>query len=638
MSRRSNSIVVLVLALLAAAPAATAGWIAMGHSEPDTPRSQADGWMFTSPDTTPLDPNGNGVHQVYFAGFFGACEVAECTSVSPNVGALQTQMHTEQSITFAMLGVWKDCNADGYVGLGDQGLWEYRSELLLASSAGARICPVQSGSSAGLIVHNDGTWVHEFVPIQWSNWQKPLDPNPYNIKDNGSRVWVDAGLPETDLGSSGGNPSGCWLSPQPRGTWHNVGGLLYYADCNTGYTVTDTFDQAGADIKTPAVTVSDPLSGQPLLPVPSFDTGIGLDHLGLGQVSFSDDPRYQGASKSILNVKPWGEESDPSYAQAWDCSQTQPAHEQVASTPANVSAPSSNPAPNTAGSPAGTVNATASGTDQCNRRTTSGGGAGGHDATMPYEAGCFGGVGYPCEGDLVNTHANPGKTSTDVLGPRIQARPNGPASLVDKHTPPDYGVHYTTNDFWDDNTDVIGDLATFRYTTFYAYVSPAAVATYHLTLPKGSTTGVYGAEACGGATSGVVKGWNCAASAWWKSPLGDDIAPRSYVLGPDHSITAPCTAGGSSTDASTRGCISFAAAPGSPYNLRDISCMDEATGAQRSNGLTYDDVQFARQSLEYSTAQGAWNTAYPLASQVDPALSTANPLVSDPGPTNPNAC
>src|SRR5439155_16375955 len=53
-----------------------------------------------------------------------------------------------------------------------------------------------------------------------------------------------------------------------------------------------------------------------------------------------------------------------------------------------------------------------------------------------------------------------------------------------------------------------------KYASYYAYVSATAISAFGLTLPT-TSTGTYGAEACGSFTSGVHDSWQCDASQWY---------------------------------------------------------------------------------------------------------------------------
>jgi hypothetical protein len=565
--------------MVVASPLVYASWGMNGSSEPDTPHDVKDGWMFLNPDTSP-DPT---VNKVYFNGFMSANQggflvgLAGGWSGNPNLATAHTAIPLVEYDEYAILGVWKDCNRDGFVGLGDQGLWEYRSTLLLDTS----VCPAQSVPNPipanWMPVHNDGEWVHELTPITWYAPSEGVI-DFFAIHDNGARVWYDTGMP--DVGGGGRN---CWLNP-PTGSMHSTGGILWWADCIDGYQVTDTIDTVAA--VNPA----------------------------LAPLSFSDHPRDQYNSKSVLNQpNPWGSESDPSDAQAWDCSKPQLANEQATDPTGtlgtvylNLSTPNVPPTVTKGGTPAGTANATASGLDRCDRRTdTIGGGRGGAAANAPYvleapvtEASAkitSSGVlaapetynrPFTCLGDLdtypiVDAHV-------DHQCNVHSTTPAGPVSLntnlgspTGAGTPPGFGQHFTTMDgVWFDGSTWTspGALGTSSH-TYYAYVSPAAVSQYGLQLPKGTTTGSYGAEFCGTATTGDLNGWDCNAKDWWLDTGGKDASWRSPYLGADPSLTAPCTPGNTTFDGEdsgpgSRGCVEISPYPGSPYNLRDVDCYD----------------------------------------------------------------
>jgi hypothetical protein len=540
----------IIVAALLLAPSALAGWMGKGGYEPDTRRDVTDGWMFLTPDT---DPN-QATEKVYFEGFFGACQytgIGTCVSTSPNVAAIRSEFQFDQWAPFALLGVWKDCNKDGYIGLGEQGLWEYRSTLLLDTS----VCPAQSTPIDPLTgkpplnwfpSHNDGTWVREYLQIGWLNMASKIgDIDPWNVNDNGARVWLDGGLPESNQGGGGG----CWIYPQPRGSFHSTGGLLWTGDCLDGYRITDTIDTVAA-----------------LNPA-------------LSPLSFSDAPRNQYASHSLLNQpNPWGSESDPSDVQAWDCSKPQLVAENLGNgNNVNVSAPKVPPVVSTTGSPAGTANATGAGFDQCTRDTQGNGDLGDTLAHAP----------YTLEG---GTNDVTYKIGTSNLQPYEDSRPPAPWSQVPtfgKSVPPTFGINDVPDTplqsigagphgLWSGNTITIGPATTTSYTTFYAYVSSAA--TYGLSLPKASVTGTYGAESCGSATSGIFNGWDCNANDWYKDATGRDNQPRSTRLG---------------TDANGNG-LPYGAFPGSPYNLRDINCIDQSFSPMRSTLTTTDVVNVVR--------------------------------------------
>ena len=222
--RRTTTI--LIVAMLAAGsilPVAAAGWKYRGTNEPDTSLDVTEMWA--EADTT-----GSTARKVYMSGF----QHSSMLWVNPNSGALGSRMQQQGSMEHSvLLGVWKDCNKDGYIGFGEAGLMEYRSTLLLDDS----ICPatpVNVASPPTPYPFNDGGWVREF------NWigdrQSYIGPpnnqqalNPTITVVAGTQVWFDWGLPNAEPGTT------CPIS----GGWtiRNVGGFLQWSDCFTNYQV-----------------------------------------------------------------------------------------------------------------------------------------------------------------------------------------------------------------------------------------------------------------------------------------------------------------------------------------------------------------------------------------------------------------
>lgn len=207
MARRTH---LILLALVLLAPLVSASWGSKGSSEPSTPWDWQDGLMFFDPARAP--------NLVYFNGFLtqeAGYFVSLGTTVNPNVAAVGTGFHPAPYRARALLGVWFDCNDDGYIGLGETGLMEYPDEFLPASHA----CPTGSPSP-----HLDGGIVREFFPLGWPGLGG-RDDDPYQLVDRGARVWADEGTP-TDA------PRGyCFVLAHPRGTFSTLGGLLRAVDC-----------------------------------------------------------------------------------------------------------------------------------------------------------------------------------------------------------------------------------------------------------------------------------------------------------------------------------------------------------------------------------------------------------------------
>lgn len=228
----------ILLSLLVVAPLADAAWRSNGQQEPDTSHDIQDGWMFTEPDATANPANAF----VYFNGFVSQePELLGYQAISLNLAAAGTALASENVLPMAILGVWKDCNGDGYVGAADAGLLQaYPATLLPAGSP----CAVGSGP----FTHNDGLTVTELLPIYWHNdtsepqyamnyWGPAQRPIP-GFFDNGARVWADLGQPDDP------NLGICRSSPQPQGTFGSTGGMLAYADCFDGYVLTHDVNTA----------------------------------------------------------------------------------------------------------------------------------------------------------------------------------------------------------------------------------------------------------------------------------------------------------------------------------------------------------------------------------------------------------
>lgn len=251
-------------------PAATAGWGMRGSYEPDTAEDATGAYMPLDPDQ---DANPN-VRKVYLNGFVGN-GAAWPLSLNPNSAALQTANLQFPFRAYALLGVWKDCNLDGYLGFGDNVLFQYSAVLLPAANA----CPASSAEGA----HNDGTTVREFFPLGPDGEE---DTNRWNIADEAAIVWADFKRP-------GDSPDPtCPVTPLPSGTLHSTGGMLRYVDCMDNWLVTSQWNDVAH------------IAGQ-------------------DELAFDDAPYYApDESASPLNQpSPYGEYSAPPLVQAYDCSE-----------------------------------------------------------------------------------------------------------------------------------------------------------------------------------------------------------------------------------------------------------------------------------------------------------------------------
>jgi hypothetical protein len=590
-----TTLILLAAAVLTVSPLAGA-WSGKGDSEPSTSRDANDGYMFPTADTSPCSSASDvcDVNQVYLNGFYGQCAGISCTNVDPNVASVGSSVQASDVIYEALFGIWKDCNGDGFIGLSETGDFEYRTEVLNAQIAAglapAGVCPVQPKMPTDHLNHvlpdsrppfNDGTWVHEFVPIAWrdidaSTKAGVYDTNPYDINDNNARVWADFGLPESFYGGSG-----CPIVPQERGTYASTGGLLHTYDCLAAYHVTDTFD------------------------------GVADGNAALQPYSFSDHSRDQQNSASKANIaNPWGQQGDASYVGSpWNCGAGQVKSVPLGADPVfgsylwvNVSQPgTSGLSPNTGGSAAGTMNATGSGFDTCHRNTDGNGDAPqGLVWSTPsnwHEGAALATAPYMLEYDVA---ATPFKVQADDnLAPSIESRPPAPYATALGSSTPSGGdiVPFTTGDgIWSGNTAWSGTFMVNRqtlsaggvsYHTFYGYTSlgKTTLGGGVLTVPK---VGTYGAESCGSFTTGVHNGWQCDPTKWYVDSLGNDINVRSTALG--HDPNKPADLVCSSSQNIDAGCIAYGARVGDPYNVRDIDCYDQSASAARDAGVSWGVV------------------------------------------------
>lgn len=344
---RSVLVIVLSATLLLAAPAALGEWKGRGYYEPDTTRDATGGWMHLDPDTAP----DATVRKVYFNAY--SSPYGARSHGNPNVAELGTSVMNYPTDIQAILGVWKDCNDDGYIGTFESALPEYPAVLL----SDASICPRDFSdpfAEGYMPAHNDGKTIRELLVIgpdfMGDRNEGPSRENntyPFNIADETARIWADFGLPESRTYGV------CLSRPNSPRNLETTGGFLRWADCQAGWRITGTATLVGQTT-------------------------------GHDELRFDDAPRERpDQSKSILNQKnPYGYESDPSYVEAFDC--TQPPTRvpgQRVDTPLGprwVNGSGQGGAlvtvypPGTfdvdpAGSPAGTINMTEAGIEDCDR-------------------------------------------------------------------------------------------------------------------------------------------------------------------------------------------------------------------------------------------------------------------------------
>jgi hypothetical protein len=535
---------VIALTVLLAAPAAMGAWSAKGALEPDTVHDTLSPFTRLTPDRDP-SPLTN---LLYFNGF-GSAGGAATTTLNPNLATLQTSFAATPFLAVALLGVWKDCNGDGFVGLGDNGALEYRAELLVDTS----VCPIGTpDAQRPWMTRNDGRWVIEFTPVGYDDITTPEDEDPYNINATQTRVWADWGL-----ATEPPSPA-CATVPAPRGTFRSTGGLLGYADCFLGFRGTAAINDAAA------------AAGQP-------------------QLGFSDAPPGQPErSTSPLNApNPWGSESDAALARGFDCAQSFPVVvpdptggglDAISDDEGNVvSLTLRRPAPTTDpnGSPAGTVNETESQLDDCDRSDT--------DEVVDLDGrrtGSDGDLPYALEGAAASSAPDMRRSRSDhVLAFEEGSRDDAASALLGARTREHAGLGLASvTGFWVGTGAGTVSRNVFvsrqalgaepvSYITYYAFIDDGTLINHTLQIPGGGSR--YGNEGCSAGT------FECDERAWWSDASGADITPRDSRLGVDPSDpTVPAQ-----TDETRIG-----VRVGQWYNLRDVDCIDTSFGAARAGG------------------------------------------------------
>lgn len=581
----------IVVALVLQVTVATAGWGGPGTWEPDTAEDVEHGSMYLTPDVSGDD----GVRRIYFNAF----PTAPQSSINPNVGATGSRLGLLPAVHYrAILGLWKDCNADGYMGLAESALQEYRKELLPNRS----VCP--DGTR-----HNSGGFVSEVLMIGMIDpCEKEADParrasecpgvpayveNERAIYSPGARVWGDVGLP-------GESPPGtCPDAPLPRGTTSGTGALLRYGDCRVGYAVAREATRADSQL------------------------GLGMGFDDPANPQRSESPLNQHFPVSLFGNPTTGEagvveqQSTQRAFTAWDCSRprgthdvrdpTGPADKRGSLSGATVSDPSGNQLtgrqapvpvvgvvtlfvdhdgdPSTPGvlrvwltddtgsyarvpslapsvdDPTGSwwdaAEAVADGSvGDCDAETTSA-----MQASYPHDA---------VEG--ANEPVPAGRKDRNTWVFSFYDGHRGFNERVDPHAgsetwPSDAGLmayrHRSSGPLWSALAPTTPDTpliqraelkpAGARHATFYASLDMQdMVSRGYQIAAAGSFT--YGSEACAtiGPGAAPANGWICDTSRWWRDADGSDAMPRY-------------------TDGAPLGAV-----PGDAYHLRDVDCEDGA--------------------------------------------------------------
>ncbi|MEA3201265.1 MAG: hypothetical protein QOE90_2693 [Thermoplasmata archaeon] len=573
---------VALLALVLAAPLGAA-WTFHGDTEPSTQRDREDGLMWTS--TAGADAN---LHV-----FFDVVAEAATTGQNPNDAALGTRVADPTPSYTAYLGVWRDCNRDGYLGAAQGALLEYTPND--AQVAGApvdyAICPVGSlwnhdggtnnptlglGGSAGLVT--ELLWIG---PAAWS--QRPDEDTyriPHMIDDPTARVWGDVGLP--------GDPPAraCPVWPLPRGTTSSTGGALGDVACE------DTTDTVAAlpipDLHAPVSLFGDPSAGRTgllqrgsghpaaslwdcadprgtpvrdpgVFPITFADPEPAQDHYllagskgveGVAYVTvFSDDPNggpprfYENADDANGNLAtlPAVAPSSDASGSLYDAAQDAELGALDRCDPQHDVAPAAGLGPGPLLGKAPLPEDDVAGTDATRGRRQS-------DITFDFqqmrvsnqEGGALtdGNLGAPALGDLLGHGMN---TQDFGLAALRDINGNGP------------GWHSLDAGLAGPRALNRGQLALGApaYVTFYARVGAGGL------LTPGNA-GTYGDAACEGAIgpgAGVVGGWDCDPADWWSPAAGASANPTNRFSGAALGVPV-----------------------GTDYELRDVDCVDDGLG------------------------------------------------------------
>ncbi|MFP5356058.1 MAG: hypothetical protein ACLGIK_13075, partial [Gemmatimonadota bacterium] len=141
----------------------------------------------------------DNVPPVYFNAFHITTK-----SINPNSALLGSGNLVSPTTFDAILGIWKDCNDDGFIGLGETAAQSYPVELGVHNP---HICPAglpEPGSSHDY-THNDGVWIREFIHIgppcesPERTVSRACIDNPAFLPINGTKVWGDSGPPEVPV-------------------------------------------------------------------------------------------------------------------------------------------------------------------------------------------------------------------------------------------------------------------------------------------------------------------------------------------------------------------------------------------------------------------------------------------------------
>ena len=535
---------ILVAALLLV-PAVSANWSSAGSYEPSTNYDTAS-YMFQDAPQTPGK-------RVYFNAFATTSTPAGGVRVNPNVAALQSRIEPPGAeFMAATLGVWTDCNKDGYVGMAEGALREYDAALL----NDATVCPPSTGPrDAWDGNHNYNGVVTELIPIMRAENENDLR----RYVDPTAAVWGDFHRPDEKPFT----PT-CALAPQPRGTYQSSGGVINYVDCRAAVleTMNDGFDLVGDPLGLRFGDEDDARSGT----IGQFET-FGSEDSSRSAVNVWDCSADAFRSGDVINdTAPGIYDGLPEEAQEF----RDVGHDIL------IYSPSTQPIGNTEDPTIpGTVNHSVEGLpvslegvgdgtsdSDCDTSDDRGEDFYGNRYTFYVGEEDFSGV-DPKNKRQANWNLAPvgvNRRPGDICVEDVETCAPNTGTLVDSgpagHAG-DGGVNpvIVAGPRWESSSIQVSkpgpslvrgaDIAPAYWLTFYAKVGNNL--TDVLTLPPSG--GVYGAPHCGLNTSGIFNGWNCDPNAWYINPDGSPMPDAQSLL----------------------------ARVGDRYDLRDVDCYDGST-------------------------------------------------------------
>lgn len=528
--------------------------------------------------------------------YFQAFQSVDQLTVNPNVAATDSRLLPPGAVAHrAMLGHWRDCNQDGYVGLAESAIQDYSAALLLDLTT----CPTGTP-------YNDGQWVSEMIgigmvdPCEMPEHRAEVacagvdafHPNERVFYAPGTMVWGDVGEP-------GGIPPGeCPVEFAPT-TTSGTGALLGHVDCQDGRrvavavnavdedgsrglrfededhpersssllnvffpvslfggpqgagileadtgapsaTVWDCSERKAVDIKDPTglgrVTVTDPsgnsLTGpQPTLPVVGVVTLFANDDEN-GATPGTRTVAFADAEGSIFWVPMPAPSVDDPTGSWWDAAEA--AADGPAGDCTSASRSALRPAYLAPIVESGEPQVDSARKDRTSFAFTFYDGHRGLNERVDFALGSN----ATSDGGLL--YMRHGRGGDGPLWSADAASANEP-QLVTRGS-----LAVSSASFW----------------TYYATIGTDALTT-GFDIPGPVIGNVYGGEVCGSQTTGVHGGWLCDASLWWRDALGRDVRPR-YAHGE-----------------------AYAPVPGQRYHLRDVDCYDghAAAGLYASGAL-----------------------------------------------------